>query len=354
MRKKVLINYIEAHSLKQQADLIAKLLEQKGYLPVYSNYITYSDLRKDDVAGGIWILIAAPHFFSEIMASYVMGSGARIVYMTTEGVPSRSMAHAASVKHIDIVGVSEYAARCISQIGMNVVGYVHHAVDADACDLALRTTQAGTNPWKWFIERHFKDKVIFSFVARDDPRKGIDHLKQALELLDKWGLKDFVVALFSERSVETKLKSEHAVWVADFGSQSYTKYLQLLACCDYIVWPSLCEGFGIPLLEANALGKPGLHVWAPPMDEFSSKEYNLTWDYLERIPVTSGFRMQWIFHDYDPFCLAEMMKHAIQIKRESPEEYKEWSEGIKQHSRNWDYRLIYPKLLRYMKLTKRG
>ncbi|MDW8086232.1 MAG: glycosyltransferase, partial [Ignisphaera sp.] len=45
---------------------------------------------------------------------------------------------------------------------------------------------------------------------------------------------------------------------------------QLYRAADVYVHPALCEGFGIPIVEAMAAGKPVICVDAPPMNEHVS------------------------------------------------------------------------------------
>lgn len=54
-----------------------------------------------------------------------------------------------------------------------------------------------------------------------------------------------------------------------YGKMNRIEVLQKMNAVDVGVVPSLAEGFGMPLLEFNALGKPVIHGDFPPLNEIS-------------------------------------------------------------------------------------
>jgi len=58
----------------------------------------------------------------------------------------------------------------------------------------------------------------------------------------------------------------------------------------------------------------------------------------------------WIFHMYDPEHLAEMMKYAVETWKSDKEQYLEYCTKAHEHASKWDYRKIYPRLLRHLNI----
>jgi len=103
-------------------------------------------------------------------------------------------------------------------------------------------------------------------------------------------------------------------------------------------------------LEANALGLPAIHCWLPPLSEFSSKDFNFVFDYLYEKKVPEGRTQDWIFHIYDPEHLYDMLNYALDVFHDNPEEYDQYSTQAIKHAYKWDYKKIYPKLLKHLNI----
>jgi len=109
-----------------------------------------------------------------------------------------------------------------------------------------------------------------------------------------------------------------------------------------------CEGFGLPVLEANSLGVPAIHSWFPPLSEFSSQEFNFVFNYLLERPMKTRSGQFFIMHEYVPDMLADMIDYALDVFYNSREEYEDYSAKAIEHASRWDYRLIYPRLLDHL------
>jgi len=100
------------------------------------------------------------------------------------------------------------------------------------------------------------------FVGRTDPRKGVDTLVQAFRLLKEQGLVGHTLAIAGPQgSAERKVRDA----VRLHGLDSATRFLgvvpdadlpSLMSAAHIVAYPSIFEGFGLPVLEAMACGTP--------------------------------------------------------------------------------------------------
>jgi len=78
------------------------------------------------------------------------------------------------------------------------------------------------------------------------------------------------------------------------------------------------------------------------------KDFNFVFDYVEERLVNQGHVQYWVFHEYPPEFLADMIDYAIDVYLNKKDEYNEYCIKAREHALKWDYRLIYPKLLKHI------
>jgi glycosyltransferase involved in cell wall biosynthesis len=341
---KIIISPLTAVSVINQAELIKKLLTQKGYDVVYKNTISIYDINDERNKAFLWFTLATVTFLGDAVFPYLYCSKPKAVYVTIEGIPTKANILCSNIPKLDLIAVSNFAKECLTQAGLNVIDVVHHAIDWEKCQKLREESKTLEKKWR----EEFKDRTIFLYVGRNDPRKGLDRLAKAISIANA-ELKDQTVYLiYSEGELSTLEDLPNVIRIGNFGSMDYDQVLRMIGACDYLLFPSVCEGFGLPLLEANALGRPVIHAWFPPFDEFSSKEFNFTFGYQRKVLVNQGNAQYWVFHEYRPELLAEMIKFAVITHQENRDEYNEYCQKAIEHTKNWDYKLIYPKLLKYL------
>jgi len=341
---KVLMSVLYATSTINQANLIKRLIEEKGFEAEYKSTITLEDMRDPDVYGVLWFQLATVPFLGDAVVPYLLGSKPRAIYVTIEGIPAKSAVLHSNIPRCQFVANSYFTADCLKRAGLRVIDVVHHAIDTDSVLMAQQFVEQYRKQW----DEKYGDRVKFLYVGRNDPRKALKKLSVAVDILNQEGVKDWVLLLHTEDSARELFKKENCDFVGSFGSLRYEQVLAMMGAVDYVIFPSVSEGFGLPVLEANAMGKPVLHCWMPPLSEFTSEDFNFVWEPVEKKLVNQGNAQYWVFHDYPEFILAEVMKDAIKIFKESKEEYEEYCMKAKEHAMKWDYRKIYPRLLKHI------
>ena len=100
------------------------------------------------------------------------------------------------------------------------------------------------------------------FVGTIEPRKNLPRLIEAYRLLRAGGTTTHRLVIaggqgWKDATIVQNLQSEDvAPYVDVLGRVSDAQLASLYARCAYLVLPSLYEGFGLPILEAMAFGKP--------------------------------------------------------------------------------------------------
>lgn len=341
---RVIISPLIAVSVQNQAELIKKLLASKGFDVEYKTTISIYDIKDEKNVAFLWFTLATVRHVNDAVAPYLYCHKPKAIYVTIEGVPTKANLTCSNIPKLEFIANSNFTAKCLKQVGLHVKDVVHHAVDMD---LAKRAKEMGEG-YRLRMKKEYGNRCKILYVGRHDPRKGLEKLDHAINIVnEKW--KDKVVFLMvTETGAIFLQKHYNVINISNFGSLRYHEVLQLMSACDYLIFPSYCEGFGLPVLEANSVGTPAIHAWFSPLSEFSSTDFNFVWEYRDEKLVKQGNAQFWIFHDYGTDQLADMIGYAIDVYFNSRKEYDEYRAKAMDHASNWDYRKIYPKLLRHL------
>jgi glycosyltransferase involved in cell wall biosynthesis len=128
-------------------------------------------------------------------------------------------------------------------------------------------------------KKHIKDKFgiekYIVFVSRFEPRKNHSLLLQAYKELELWkagyalvfiGKETFKMQQLQLEMDEVKQQSNHKLYTLDgIDNDDLVKFYN---AAEFSVFPSLCEGFGIPPLESAVLKTPTLCSKATAMSDF--------------------------------------------------------------------------------------
>jgi len=346
---RLLFSPLIAVSTLNQANLIRQLCEEEGIECEIKNSITVPDTWTDADAF-LWLTLAAPQFLSDAVAPALNTSKPHAAYVTIEGMPTKSMFVSSNIPRLRFIAVSEFVRQCLVNAGLSVECVVHHAIDIERCKNAIKQRKIVRKHLSEKYGVNLDDYCVFLYNGRHDPRKNVQGLLQAFKYLEVKGRKDILLFMITDESVKELMTMEgvreRCFIEATTGSLPYQRVLELMAAADYIVFPTFSEGFGLPALEGNAVGRPVLHAWMPPLSEFSSQDFNFTWNYMEEIEVRNAGVQTWLFHVYTMDILAEMMEYATDIYLNHREEYEDYCEKAFEHAHKWDYRRIYPSLLR--------
>jgi len=111
------------------------------------------------------------------------------------------------------------------------------------------------------------EQIRVCIVTSAHPRKGY---QQFLEIVKHSKLKGVNYTVISQDDLDSKLQN-----VTHVKPRSDNEYVEALKKCHFILSTSTFEGFGLPLIEAMALGVVPIAFYNPGMDEYNS-ERNIT------------------------------------------------------------------------------
>lgn len=113
----------------------------------------------------------------------------------------------------------------------------------------------GTSYFKQRLNMNVGEKTILA-VGSDQPNKNMETIIRVLaKLPDNYRLVKIGKTTYTKQLIQ-QLKLEHRIILMENISES--QLADVYRACDMLVFPSLFEGFGIPVIEAMASGLPVL------------------------------------------------------------------------------------------------
>mgnify|MGYP005854635761 CR=1 FL=1 len=114
-------------------------------------------------------------------------------------------------------------------------------------------------------------------VSTIEPRKNLDRLIEAYRMLPDSIRNAYPLVLVGDhgwRSEATHTSIQHGIqagWLHYFGYLPAGQLPAVMANCALFVYPSIYEGFGLPVIEAMASGAAVLSSDIPPVREFAAE-----------------------------------------------------------------------------------
>jgi len=125
--------------------------------------------------------------------------------------------------------------------------------------------------------------------------------------------------------------------------------MALLGASDYLVFPSVSEGFGLPVLESLAMGTPVVINRIPPLTEFTNEDVAIYYEYDDIEYWQTSADQYFMMHMYNPEELAKAMEKAIDLIKNNKEKYEDMKAKAITHASKWDYKNVYRKFLKIYK-----
>jgi len=344
---KLTISTSTAPSLQTVARDIAAVAKSQGHRVLMSDKLTpYFEIME---LGDAHITVMT---FNPVMAtSWILlhrdlsvNNHKAIFYATTEGIPVKRHVHAWMIRDCEFIANSNFTAEMMMKAGLRVREVVLHGVNLNEVDVAIKHRDIVRRK----LEARVHGRVIFGCVASSHVRKGLEHLIQAW-LKVKERCEDAALYIASTDQAAKRYQGIPRCLVEPlFGKLTRIEVLALISSFDYLVHPALAEGFGLPVLEANACKVPSIHVAMPPIIEFSTHEVNFQVPYIDVNYLDLHEGIQYAMHEYSVDDLANTMIEAYEVKTQRPSEYEDRREKARKIAEDLNINKVYPKLLSHL------
>jgi glycosyltransferase involved in cell wall biosynthesis len=341
---KVAIFTGKAPSLKAVAEDLALVAGELGHTPLVFTDVYPELVYRGKVQAAVFFYPMDPvfsidkatyyHDFSRIL------QGAIAWYTTVEGRIYRQHVRDPIWGYVEFIANSQYTRERLEERGFEVLLTVPHGVHRSIVEQARKLAPALRRK----VEEEFRDDVTFLVVSSSHRRKNLEGLARALNILIDKQVSGFTVLGI----VEGPPPHEVIYKVAEFGSKPRYEVMAAMAAVDYVLMPTQCEGFGLPLIEANAMGTPVLHGFFPPLSEFTDPSANIVWEtgavtYLPPDPRKGG-GIEFELHTFPPDAIAEAIVEAIDIKRNYPSKYEDMRAKALENAERFDSSQLYRKI----------
>lgn len=234
---------------------------------------------------------------------------------------------------------SQFCRESMAKSGIHVQHVIPHGLDPDdfKFDKALKRERMTR------LRKQHPDRTIFFSNLNPLHRKGFNHLAQAIEILYHKRPKDFIFVLHTGKTLalkyEPKLEKVPNLVIEDAYNQLPFRNIALKTMsCDVFVFPSLLEGFGLPVLEAMFAKRPIVCADYPAMNELVDPKS--AW----MVPVVDVKTERWTGPGcYAPLCHYEPSELAtcMEMAMDNPKESREKAAQAHKKSKAYHYLKVY-------------
>lgn len=234
---------------------------------------------------------------------------------------------------------SQFCKDMIAESGIHVGGIIPHGLDPK--DFKFEPIEK-YNRLEQLRIKH-PGKTVFFSNLNPLHRKGFPHLAKAIGILAKTRPNDFVFILHTGKAKALGIypglaKIKNLIIEDAYNKLPFRQIALKTSACDVFVFPSLLEGFGLPVLEAMMAKRPIVMADARAHNELVDHES--AW----LVPVQDVTKEKWqgpgcyaMLHKYDPKDLALAMTSAM----DHPEEGQEKAEKAYEKAQAYHYQRVY-------------
>jgi len=332
-----------ATSLMEVARAIAYVARRRGLQPVILEYAP-SPVDMKRMAGMVIVVMTMNPLLSRswflAARDYNKENIPSWIYTTTEGRLPKRYVKPWMQRDLVFIANSQYTREKLEEAGLTVVDVVPHGIVMSEVEQAVKLAETARK----HLESRLGSGVYYVTVASSHRRKGHELYARAI-MLARQECEECKFYILTGQEATVYYSDIEGVYVDPrFGQLSRMEVLALMAAADWYVQPSLAEGFGLPVLEAQAVGTPCIHPAYPPLTEHSHKD-NLWVPYEQVIYDPMGEGIEYELHIYRADEMAKTILKAYDITVNKKDEYKALSERVREHAKQYDAEKVYGRLL---------
>lgn len=286
-----------------------------------------------------------PFFF--VAYEHLSRGKAALVYATIEGRVMREMVREWVVRDLRYVANSWYTRGKLEEVGARVVDVVHHGVDAGY-------VRSFRERGERFREQFGKSEVLVGYIAQGHERKGHDLFSQVVREVEARE-RSVRFVILTDRKGKQHYEGTDALVLDSFGQLDDSMYYAIVNAIDVYAHGSLSEGFGLPVLEAMAAGKPVVHPDYAPLSEITTGTTSVRVPIREILLVrVGGSGILFELKVYDPKAFADRLLSAVRLVSEGGSRLRAMRRRLIERARKFDCYELYGRLVERLLSLKAG
>jgi len=240
--------------------LLARFIRGRGFECLYVPLTASNILR---IRRPVDMVIAVGNINDSFVSRLILlerFKARRLVYGVVEGPYIGLLKNV--LNFFTVIAPSKYVMRELMGSGVRVHDVIPHGINVKE----FLEVESG-----YMNYESSRREVILLTISSALFRKGLHYYLQALKDLIRNNVGNFKAIIKTDASLELPPSLQEHVHIIT-GHLKRDELMKLYAIADVVVVPSLAEGFGLPIIEAFAAGKPVISLDTPPMNELNSNE----------------------------------------------------------------------------------
>jgi len=337
----------KAVSLQNVANDIAKVFNDNGVESmVFTEKVPYFKAKRMFDSAIIFMVFDPLYVPTYALRSveYTRAGIKNVMYLDVAGKPKEHLVRDWLKEKITYVSNSKFSASMLMEVGLNIKEVIYHGIDLDMVNEVYDEAKELNEDTK----SDMGVEVLFGTVCTNHQKKNLRGLSQAIRMVtDKIDNAGFIVVSKPEASVLFK-GIKNCIFDDSMGKMPRLESLALIGSFDFLIHPSVSEGFGLPVLECQAFGVPPIHGDFNPLNEISHPDASF------RVPISriemNSFEegVFYMCHIYEPEALAKQIENAYITYVERKGDYNEMQEIAKENASKFDAKKVYRAFEKYL------
>jgi len=341
LRSVAIITSDRSVSLQRVANDIGNVLRESGISNVKLILSARAEPRLyTDIDAAITVMTFDPAWvipYLYLARSLKVRGKTSIFYTTVEGKIKRVHGDEWVFRDLSFIANSNYTKEKLEEAGAKVDAVIYHGINT-----------AGVKAFRWKA-KELRGKLglkegdfVVGYIAGGYVRKGHDLYAEVIKIVHSKDPTIKFVVLTDSKGASNYSGVDNAIVIPEFGKLTQDTIYGLYHAFDLYAQASLSEGFGLPVLEALAAGKPVVHADYAPLSEITTPKTSFRVKVADVVYRRELGAILYELHYYDPKEFAEMIIYAKDQVLKSRDELQHRCE---ERAKAFDARKTYNKFL---------
>jgi len=265
-------------------------------------------------------------------------------YATVEGKVQRTQHEDWVFRELEFVAVSRYVAKKLGEAGARVRAVVYHGIDTQEAFIY--------SAWGPKVRQslgYSDSDFVVGYLAGAYTRKGHDLFAEVINLVAQRDPTIKFAVVTQPQAAQFYSNAPNTRVLTSFGEQGKEWIWGFYSALDLYAHPALAEGFGLPVLEALACGKPVVHADYEPLSEITTPETSFRVPVIDVEYAHDAMHLRtgilYEHHLYDP---SEFADAILQAKEEVANRRQELHKLCAERASEFEKRKVYNTIARML------